>query len=106
MKAYIAWNNASVEAYSTIVFAENSREAKKIAFCCDVCDGADYIQVRVKRFPEADKLYKGECEVNWWDMETRLALVKDSLWCCADTSYECDTCAAKKYCSHWEDEEE
>ena len=44
MKAYRAWNNASVEAYSTIVFAENSREAKKIAFCCDVCDGADYIQ--------------------------------------------------------------
>lgn len=106
MKAYIAWDNASVEAYSTIVFAENSREAKKIAFCCDVCEYADYIQVRVNRFPAADKLYKGKCEVDWWDMETRLALVKDFFWYCVDTSYECDTCAAKKYCSHWEGEEE
>lgn len=60
MKAYIAWDNASVETYSTIVFAVNSKEAKKIAFCCDVCEDADYIQVRVKRLPEADKLHKGE----------------------------------------------
>lgn len=28
MKAYKAWDNASIESYSTIVFAENSREAK------------------------------------------------------------------------------
>lgn len=27
MKAYKAWDNASIESYSTIVFAENSREA-------------------------------------------------------------------------------
>ena len=28
------------------------------------------------------------------------------VWSCIDTSYECDTCAAKKYCSHWEGEDE
>lgn len=106
MKAYIAWDNASVETHSTIVFAVNSKEAKKIAFCCDVCEDADYIQVRVKRLPEADKLYKGKDEVDWWDMETRLALVKDFSWTCEDTSYDCDTCTAKKYCSHWEEDEE
>lgn len=106
MKAYIAWENASVEAYSTIVFAENSREAKKIAFTCDVCENADYIQVRVKRLPEADKLYKGHSEIDWGDEETRLALVKELEWACEDTSYECDTCTAKKYCRHWEGEEE
>lgn len=105
MKAYKAWDNASIESYSTIVFAENSREAKKIAFCCDVCEDADYIQVRVKRLPEADKLYKGSPEIDWWDMETRMVLVKELLWACEDTSYECDTCTAKKYCSQWECEE-
>ena len=60
----------------------------------------------MKRFPEADKLYKGKDEVDWWDMETRLALVKDFSWTCEDTSYDCDTCTAKKYCSHWEEDEE
>lgn len=106
MKAYIAWDSKAIEEYHTIVFAENSKEAKKIAFSCDVCENADYIQVRVKRLPGADKLYKGCSEIDWWDNETRLALVKDFSWACEDTSYECDTCVAKKYCRHWEDEEE
>lgn len=77
MKAYKAWYNASIESYSTIVFAKNSREAKKVAFTCDVCEDADYIQVRVKRLPEEDKLYKGKPEIDWWDEETRLTLVKE-----------------------------
>ena len=55
MKAYLAWDNAAYENYETIVFAENAKEAKKIAFTCEVCENADYIQVRVKRLPEADK---------------------------------------------------
>lgn len=106
MKAYVAWDNAAIEHYETIVFAENSREAKKIAFTCEVCEDADYIQVRVKRLPQADKLYKGHPEMDWWDEETRLALVKELGWACEDTSYECDTCTAKEYCRHWEDMEE
>lgn len=106
MKAYTAWDNASVESYSTIVFAENSREAKKVAFACDICDGSDYIQVRVKRLPGADKLYKGHPEIDWWDEETRLALVREFSWACEDTSCECETCSSKKYCSHWEDKDD
>ena len=31
MKAYLAWDNAAYENYETIVFAENAKEAKKIA---------------------------------------------------------------------------
>lgn len=105
MKAYKAWDNKSLEAYSTIVFAENAREAKKIAFTCDICENADYIQVRVKRLPEADKLYRGKPEIDWWDKDTRLALVKELSWSCEDTSWECDTCVAKEYCSHWESDD-
>lgn len=101
MKAYKAWDNSSIESYSTIVFAENSREAKKVAFTCDVCEDADYIQVRVKRLPEADKLYKGKPEIDWWDEETRLTLVKEFFWTCDDISYECDACVAKEYCEKW-----
>lgn len=105
MKAYLAWDNKSVENYETIVFAENVKEAKKIAFTSDICEYADYIQVRVKRLPAADRLYKGHSEIDWWDDETRLALVKDFSWRCEDTSYECETCVARKYCEHWEDDE-
>lgn len=64
MKAYEAWDNAADENYKTIVFAETAKEAKKIAFECEVCEYADYIQVRVKRLPEADKLYNGNNEIN------------------------------------------
>lgn len=102
LKAYKVWDNSAFENYETIVFAENSREAKKIAFTYDVCYNADYMQLRVKRQPEADKLYKGQPEIDWYDKETRLALVKELEWACEDTSYECDTCIAKEYCRHWE----
>ena len=33
MKAYRAWNNASVEAYSTIVFAENLPSLHVVMAC-------------------------------------------------------------------------
>ena len=104
MKAYLAWDNAAYENYETIVFAENAKEAKKIAITCEVCENADYIQVRVKRLPEADKLYKGRGEIDWWDEETRLALAKELGWACLETSSDCDTCTAKEYCRNWEED--
>ena len=104
MKAYQVWDTMSVENCSTVVFAENGKEAKKIAITCEVCENADYIQVRVKRLPEADKLYKGRVEIDWWDEETRLALAKELGWACLETSSDCDTCTAKEYCRNWEED--
>lgn len=103
MKAYLAWDNMDIDRVQTIVFAENEKDAKKIAFRSNVFEYADYIQVRVNRYPKADNLYKGRPEIDWYDDETRLYLVKCCFWQCLDTSYECDTCVAKKYCGHWED---
>ncbi len=98
MKAYRAWDNGSCESYSTIVFAENSRAAKKIAVGTEACEDAEYIDVRVQRLPAADKLYRGRDEIDWWDQETRLVLVRDLGWQCEETSWECENCAAKEYC--------
>ena len=98
MKSYRACDNAAVENCMTIVFAENCREAKKIAFSCEVCEDAEFTNVRVQREPEADKLYKGHAEIDWYDAETRLALVRDLGWACLEPYYECETCPAKKYC--------
>lgn len=106
MKAYSAWDDKAYENYCTIVFAENAKQAKKIAFASEICENAEYIDVRVKRLPEADKLYKGRDEIDWCDPETRLALVKELEWACLDTSGDCDTCPAKEYCSHWKEETE
>ena len=60
MKAYKAWDEEGYDSGSTIVFAENIREAKKIAMSTDACSEADFINIRVKRFKELDALYKGE----------------------------------------------
>ena len=102
MKAYRAWDAGAYEHGSTIVFAENRREAKKIAMATDTCEEARFIDIRVKRYKDADCLYNGSREVNWDDMETRVALVRDLGWRCYDTSWECESCKASTYCSWFE----
>lgn len=91
--------------YGTIVFAENATQAKLIAQSCDCCEDAQYIDIRVNRMPEADKLYKGFSEIDWYDEETRLSLVRDFCWACYEPSWECDNCPAKPYC-HWHEQED
>lgn len=59
VKAYKAWDNRSVEPCSTVVFAKNVLEAKKIAIRSETCEDADYINIRAQRFPQMDKHYRG-----------------------------------------------
>ena len=105
MKAYMAWDTENDDGASTIVFAETAREAKKIAMWAEACEDAEYINIRVKREPLADSLYKGAHEIDWYDMQTRLVLVKELGWACFETSLGCDDCEAKKWCRHWEEVE-
>ena len=104
-KAYRVEDSKSDECCSTIVFAKSASEAKTIALATDTCSEAQYIDIRVKRLPGADHLYKGQREVGWYDSETRLTLVRDFSWSCYETSFECDSCPAKPYCRCFEDEE-
>ena len=98
MKAYKAWDEKGYDSGSTIVFAENIREAKKIAMSTDACSEADFIDIRVKRIKECDALYKGKPEIDWDDAETRIVLVRDFGWSCLE-EYMCDKCPAKQYCA-------
>lgn len=102
LKAYYAREKDGESA--TIVFAENATKAKLEAMTCDCCEGARYIDIRVHRMPGADKLYKGRSEIDWYDSETRVALVRDFCWACWEPSWECDECPAKQYC-HWNEED-
>lgn len=64
MKAFMAWDKEEIENVSTIIFAENAREAKRIAMATDVCEDAEFINIRVKSLKEADPLYKGKSEID------------------------------------------
>lgn len=105
MKAYKAWDAGSDENCSTVVFAETAKAAKSVAFSSEVCEDAEYIDVRVQRFPEMDAHYRGRSEIDWYDPQDRKALVALG-WACYETSWECDTCPAKGNCWRWEGENE
>lgn len=92
------------DGYATIVFAKSVGEAKTIALATDACSEAQYIDIRVRRLPDADRLYKGGNEIDWYDPKTRLVLVRDFSWSCEETSYLCDNCPAKPYCCWYEEE--
>lgn len=102
IKAYYV--HEADENYATIVFAESAGKAKVCAQNTDTCEDVDFLDIRVCRLPEADKLYKGKSEIDWYDNETRLIMVKDFGWACLDTGWECDSCVAKQYCSRFEEE--
>lgn len=102
MKAWTVWDKEAVEPAVTIVFAETRSQAKALARRTDTCESAEFTDIRVHREPRADKLYKGSYEIDWMDDETRLALVRDLEWSCAETSRECFDCVAKEFCGLYE----
>lgn len=101
-QAYKVWSDYGEG--STIVFTETRNKAKALALLCDCCEDANYTDIRTHRMKEADCLYKGEFEIDWYDDETRLFLVRECGWACVETSWECDSCKSKKYCSWFESE--
>lgn len=102
MKAYKV--NVKNEIYATIVFAETAGKAKALALSTETCEGAEFVEIECRRIPEADKLYDGNFEMDWYNDKSRLFLVKELGWACFDTSFECDDCIARQDCSWWESE--
>lgn len=104
MKAWVVSDKDSYEGGSTVVFAETSGKAKLKAQHTDACMDADFTRITCRRMPDADKFYKGQDELSWYDEDARIFLVRDHGWECIDgrDSY-CDDCPAKQYCGAWED---
>lgn len=102
MKAYQVWDCKSCENWSTVVFAESVSEAKVKARSTDDCEGAEYINIRVKRLPEMDDHYRGRDEIDWWDAEDRRALVALGWECAEPDVTDCPTCPARDLCGYWE----
>ena len=107
MKAWVVTDEDSYEGGSAVVFAETRGKAKILARSTSACEDAEFTRIRCRRMPEADKFYKGQQELDWYDEEARIFLVRDMGWYCLNgkDSY-CDDCSAKEYCPEWEDEDE
>lgn len=104
MKAWVVTDKDSYEGGSTVVFAETRGKAKLKAQRTNACEDADFTRITCRRMPDADKFYKGQDELSWYDEDARIFLVRDHGWECIDgrDSY-CDDCPAKQYCGAWED---
>lgn len=101
MKAYVIHDLKGYADYSTVVFAETSGKAKAIAITTDAFNDYDYTEISARRVPKLDKYYRGLDEMDWYDDEDRIALVKDGHFHCFETD-ECKNCPAKQYCDYCE----
>jgi hypothetical protein len=104
MKAYRVYDKKSASDCATVVFAENRAKAKAIAMSTDTCEYAEYLDIRATRVPSLDKYYRGKDEMDWYNANDLIALVKEAGFVC---SYEiddppCKECPAKKWCNRYE----
>lgn len=103
-----AWHCNSMDYqtdYSTIVFAETRGKAKVIAQSTDACEDTPFTEIRCLRAKELDKYYRGLPEMDWYNSQDRIALVKYGGFRCSyeipPTELECidgGYCPAKEWC--------
>ena len=105
MKAYIIHDLKGYADYSTVVFAETSGKAKAIAITTDAFNDYEFTEISARRVPALDKYYRGLDEMDWYDDDDRIALVKDGNFHCFETE-ECPNCPAKQCCDYCEVEDE
>ena len=103
MKAWYVYDKTNPDMWMTVVFAETRNKARYLAQSTDACEYADYVDIIANRSPELDQYYCGLPEIDWHDPEMRVILVHDHGWACLDTSQECLTCQAIKWCRHFSD---
>ena len=105
-KAYMVHDEKSDMDYSTVVFAETRGQAKVLAQRTDACEDAEYTDIRAIRIPELDSYYRGVPEMDWYNEEDQVALVRYGHMHC---TYEldlsecpCSECNATEWCDRYE----
>ena len=109
MKAYIITDLQGYADYSTVVFAETSGKAKAIAIHTDAFEDYEFTEISARRVPKLDKYYRGLDEMDWFDPNDRVALVREANFSCSyETDIEdlrCEDCPAKQWCDRCVDKE-
>ena len=108
MKAYLVRDERRDEDYCTVVFGETRGKAIQAALRTDACEDGEWTDIRAIRVPELDSYYRGREEMDWFDDNDRVAMVRHTNMAC---SYEmdfsecaCEDCPAKEFCSRYEEE--
>lgn len=107
MKAY-AVSDRNCDGCTYIVFAES--RGKAISYALNYCDDAfgDYTftELWARRRPKLDQYYNGRKELEWFDMDDRVIMVRDAGFYCSYeidvTIEECEKCPAHKWCDRYE----
>lgn len=103
-----AWSVTDDEEYmyATIVFAETRGKAKVIAQGTDACADVDFTHIRAIRVPQLDSYYRGLSEMDWYNDNDMIAMVRYANMMC---SYEVDiekedclSCPAHEWCDRYE----
>lgn len=102
--------NGIDERIELFVYADTRGQAKAYALRAEGFEDIPYTCLRVQRVKEADKYYKpGKKELDWFDPEDRIALVKDFGYTCHSEfrcRELCAECSATEYCECYIKEEE
>lgn len=106
MKAYTVRDERDYDTGSMVIFAETPGKAKAYALTQEPFDFSEFKDLSARRCPEMDEMHKGRRAMDWNEDEDRIALVKAGWYCIEGTDDYCDWCAAKEYCSEWEEEQE
>ena len=110
MKAYYISDRDCNFGYGYVVFAETRGKAisHALRYCDCAFDCCTWTEMRALRKPELDRFYRGNAEMDWCNMEDRVAMVKYAGFYCSDevitTSDECEQCAAHEWCDKYDRE--
>lgn len=105
LKAYLVSDRINWDG-TTVVFAESAGKAKALAMHTDTCEGLEFTDISARRAPKLDTAYRGRWEMDWWNDEDRIAMVRDANFSCDLSEFgyedlECDRCAAKQCCREY-----
>ena len=106
MKAWIVDDPIDAST-AAVVFAETRGQAKVLAQSTDACEDMEFKDIRAVRAPKLDQFYRCKSEMDWFDPDDRIAMVKYGGFCC---SYEvdvykekCEACPAHEWCGRYDD---
>lgn len=104
MKAYAVTDRNGDEGYTLVVFAKTSGKAK--AYAAGTDDFCDYgfTGIRAHRVPQLDQFYRGKSEMDWFNMDDRVAMVRYANFECSREFDDCgcETCDARPWCGRYE----
>ncbi len=108
MKAYIASDRNGDSPVSTVVFAETAGKARAYVAGSDCFEDYTFTEIRVNRCKALDGFYRGKPEMDWLDMDDRVAMVKHAGFQCSYEVYKpkCDERAAYEFCDRGKGAEE